>query len=147
MNFLLDTMVVSEWVKQRPRPSVVTWLANADEDRVFISVATLAELRYGIERMAAGSRRKRLDDWLRSDLPGRFEDRVISIDALVAEHRGTVVARSEAAGRQISSMDAWIAATALAHGMILVTRNTSGFEAVIAQMINPWRAAEEEGSN
>ena len=147
MNFLLDTMVVSEWVKQHPRPSVVAWLANADEDRVFISVATLAELRYGIERMAAGSRRKRLDDWLRSDLPGRFDDRVISIDALVAEHWGTVVARSEAAGRQISSMDAWIAATALAHGMILVTRNTSDFEAVIAQMINPWRATEEEGSN
>src|SRR5271166_2868045 len=140
MNFLLDTMVVSEWVKQHPRPSVVAWLANADEDRVFISVATLAELRSGIERMAAGSRRKRLDDWLRSDLPGRF-------DARVAEHWGTVVARSEAAGRQISSMDAWIAATALAHGMILVTRNTSDFEAVIAQMINPWRAAEEEGGN
>ena len=144
MNFLLDTMVVSEWVKQRPHPGVVAWLADADEDRVFISVATLAELRYGIERMARGGRRKRLDDWLRNDLPSRFEERVIPIDAPVADHWGTVVARSEAAGRQISSMDAWIAATALARGMTLITRNTSDFEAVIERMINPWRNHDEK---
>jgi toxin FitB len=144
MNFLLDTMVVSEWVKQRPHPGVVTWLANADEDRVFISVATLAELRYGIERMAGGGRRKRLDDWLRNDLPSRFEERVIAINAEIADHWGTVVARSEAAGRRISSMDAWIAATALAHGMTLITRNTSDFEAVIEHIINPWRTDNEK---
>jgi predicted nucleic acid-binding protein len=56
VTFLLDTTVVSEWVKSRPNRGVVAWLAQADEDRVFISVVTLAELRYGIERMAAGSR-------------------------------------------------------------------------------------------
>jgi toxin FitB len=138
MSFLLDTVVVSEWVKQRPDPGVVAWLANADEDRVFISVATLAELRYGIERMAAGGQRRRLDDWLRNDLPSRFEERVLSIDARIADHWGGVVARSEAVGRQISSMDAWIAATALAHGMTLITRNTSDFETVIEQIVNPW---------
>jgi toxin FitB len=147
MNFLLDTMVVSEWVKQRPHPGVVAWLADVDEDRVFISVATLAELRYGIERMARGGRRNRLDDWLRNDLPSRFEERMIPIDAPVADYWGTVVARSEAAGRQISSMHAWIAATALAHGMTLITRNTSDFEAVIEHMINPWRNHDEKAQD
>ncbi len=61
MNFLLDTNVVSEWTEPRPDSGVVAWLAEADEDRVFISVVTLAALRHGIERMAAGARRDRLD--------------------------------------------------------------------------------------
>ena len=54
MSFLLDTTVVSEWVKPRPDRGVVAWLAEVDEDRVFLSVVTLAELRYGIERLARG---------------------------------------------------------------------------------------------
>ena len=85
MSFLLDTNVVSEWVKPRPHQGVIAWLAEADEDRVFLSVVTLAELRHGIERMAAGSRRERLDVWLREELPLRFEKRVLSIDAAVAD--------------------------------------------------------------
>jgi predicted nucleic acid-binding protein len=51
VNFLLDTNVVSEWTKQRPDAGVVAWLAEVDEDRVFISIVTLAELRYGVERL------------------------------------------------------------------------------------------------
>jgi toxin FitB len=61
MKFLLDTNVVSEWTKPRPDGGVAAWLAEVDEDRVFISVITLAELRYGIEKMPSGSRRNRLD--------------------------------------------------------------------------------------
>jgi len=73
VNFLLDTNVVSEWVKPRPNPGVVLWLSNVDEDRVFLSVITLAELRYGIERMSSGERRRRLTGWLEEELPLRFE--------------------------------------------------------------------------
>ena len=129
-------------MKSRPNRGVATWLAQVDEDRVFISVVTLAELRYGIERMPAGSRRKRLDQWLRDELPLRFEGRVLSIDPIVADGWGKVVARSEAAGRPISAMDALIAATAETHDMTLVTRNTSDFEASLRLIINPW--AEDE---
>jgi len=138
MSFLLDTNVVSEWVKLRPDRSVAAWLAAVDEDRVFISVVTLAELRYGIERMTTGSRRNRLAQWLRDDLPFRFDGRVLSIDHIVADVWGKVVARSEAAGRPIGAMDAFIAATAEAHGLTLVTRNASDFEASIKAIINPW---------
>jgi predicted nucleic acid-binding protein len=143
MSFLLDTTVVSEWVKTRPNRGVVAWLADIDEDRVFISVVTLAELRHGIERMGASSRRKRLDEWLREELPARFEGRVLSIDGIIADGWGKVVARSEAAGRPIGAMDAFIAATAEAHGMTLVTRNTSDFEASLKDVVNPW--ADHEG--
>ena len=57
MNFLLDTNAVSEWVKPRPDPGVIEWMESTDEDRIFISVITLAELRCGIERLAAGKGR------------------------------------------------------------------------------------------
>jgi predicted nucleic acid-binding protein len=138
VNFLLDTNVVSEWTKPRPNGGVVTWLAEADEDRVFISVVTLAELRYGVERMATGSRRRRIEEWLRSELLLRFEGRVVSVDTAVADAWGQVVAHREATGRPISAMDALIAATAKIHGLTLVTRNTSDFESTLKAIVNPW---------
>ena len=138
MSFLLDTNVVSEWVKARPNPGVVAWMAQADEDRVFMSVVTLAELRRGIERMAAGKRRNRLDEWLRDELPLRFEGRMLSVDAMVADAWGKVVARSEVVGRPMSAMDAFLAATAEVHGLTLVTRNDSDFQRSVKALVNPW---------
>lgn len=138
MSFLLDTNVVSEWVKSRPNAGVVAWLADADEDRVFISVVTLAELRYGIERLAAGKRRARLEAWLRNELPLRFEGRVLSVDGAVAEAWGKLVAWREAAGRPVGVMDAFIAATAEIHGLTLVTRNLADFKSSVGDMVNPW---------
>jgi toxin FitB len=138
VSFLLDTNVVSEWAKHRPDPGVIAWLADADEDRVFLSVVTLAELRHGIERLPAGGRRRRLDAWLRDELPLRFEGRLLSINQAVADRWGEVVARREAAGRPIGVMDAFIAATANVHALSLVTRNASDFESAVSEIINPW---------
>jgi len=66
VSYLLDTNVVSEWTRPRPNAGVVEWLAKVDEDEVFLSVVTFAELRHGIERLAPGARRRRLDEWLRN---------------------------------------------------------------------------------
>lgn len=138
--YLLDTNVVSEWVKPRPDPGVVAWLAEIDEDRAFLSVVTLAELRRGIERMPAGRRRGRLDEWLSDELPLRFEGRVLPVDGPVADAWGKVVARSEAVGRPIGAMDAFIAATAEVHGLALVTRDESDFTSAVKTIVNPWSA-------
>jgi hypothetical protein len=138
VNFLLDTNVVSEWVKPYPNPGVISWLASVDEDRVFLSVITLAELRYGIERMAPGSRRKRLAEWLEDELPMRFEERILSIDAATADACGQLVAKSEGAGRRLEAMDALLAATAAVHQLTMVTRNVQDFKSVIANLFNPW---------
>ncbi|MGB2622010.1 MAG: type II toxin-antitoxin system VapC family toxin [Candidatus Acidiferrum sp.] len=138
MNFLLDANVVSEWVKPRPDPGVVEWLANADEDRLFLSVATLAELRYGIERMPTGRKSTRLREWLEMELTGRFEDRVVAIDETVAATWGILLAKADAAGRPMGSMDGFLAATAVVHQMMLVTRNEMDFSAAGINTINPW---------
>jgi predicted nucleic acid-binding protein len=139
VNFLLDTNVVSEWIKPRPNPGVIAWLAEADEDRVFLSVMTLAELRHGVERLPAGNRRKRLDEWLGNELPLRFEKRILSIDGVVADMWGQIVARREAAGRPISVADALIAATVETHDLTLVTRNTADFDLAVQTVVNPWK--------
>lgn len=138
MSFLLDTNLVSEWTKPRPNAGVVRWLAQVDEDEVFLSVVTFAELRRGIERLPADARRQRLDEWLRSELPLRFEGRIVGIDGPIADEWGRLVARREARGRTIHAMDALIAATAQVHDLTLVTRNTIDFEASVKSLLNPW---------
>jgi predicted nucleic acid-binding protein len=138
LNFLLDTNVVSEWIKPAPDGGVMTWLAEADEDRVFISVVTLAELRHGIERLPPGARRDRLEIWLTAQVPERFGTRILPVDAEIAKAWGRVTARGQALGRPVDSMDAFIAATAECHGLTLVTRNVRDFEALGSPLLNPW---------
>ncbi len=137
MNFLLDTNAVSEWVKPRPNPGLIGWMESADEDRIFLSVVSLAELRYGVERMAAGRRRGWLEQWLQHELPLRFEGRILPVDTTVAEAWGRTVSRSEAAGRRMGAMDAFLAATAETHQLTLVTRNVSDFPQ-LRTVFNPW---------
>lgn len=116
----------------------MAWFAEADEDRVYLSVVTLAELRRGVARLAAGHRRNRLDEWLRHDLPLRFEGRILAVDIVVAAAWGDVMAERENRGLPISTMDAFIAATARVHRLTLVTRNTPDFEASVSEIVNPW---------
>ena len=141
MTYLLDTNVVSEWVKPRPTASVVAWLAKANEDEVFISVCTLAELRFGIAAMPKGKRRDRLDLWLRTDLPMRFDGRIVAIDVAIADAWGELQARVMRKGRAISPMDGLIAASAEVYGLTVVTRNTRHFDDAGVALLNPWTAA------
>ncbi len=137
-KFLLDTNAVSEWAKPSPDVGLAQWLATTDEDGIYLSVITLAELRNGIERLQEGRRRIRLDEWLRYELPQRFADRVLPIDEQVADEWGRLVARHTAAGRPMGIMDAFIAATAATSGLILITRNESDFATAGIRIHNPW---------
>ena len=91
--------------------------------------------------MPASRRRTRLDEWLRHDLPDRFEGRVLPLDEAIAAAWGVIVARREAKGRPIGVMDAWIAATAETHELTLVTRNTGDFREAVTSTLNPWTAS------
>ena len=138
MSFLIDTNVVSEWVRPQLNPGVVAWLDAADEDGIFLSVVTLAELRHGIARLPESRRRTRLDEWLRNELPLRFDGRILAIGPLVAAEWGDVMAEHERRGRPISTMDAFIAATARVHRLTLVTRNAGDFAESVPAITNPW---------
>ena len=138
MSFLLDTNVLSEPMKERPNSGVLEWLSQANEDEVFVSVVTITELRYGVERLPTGKRRERLDSWLRKDLISRFGGRILPVDLRIADACGGLMARSESMGRPLEARDAFIAATAEAHGLTLVTRNTSDFEPTLKAMVSPW---------
>jgi len=137
MSFLLDTNAVSEWVKPQPNAGLVDWMESADEDRVFISVVSLAELHYGVERLAVGRRRTRLEQWVQHELPLRFESRILPVDIDVAKAWGRMMSRCEAAGRPMGAMDAFMAATAENHQLTLVTRNVSHFP-LLKAVLNPW---------
>ncbi len=138
MSFLLDTTAVSEWMKPSPNPGVIRWLDEVDEDRVYLSVMTLAELRYGAERLAPGARKSRLETWLREELPLRFEGRLLNIETTIANAWGRIISRCSAAGNPIGVMDAFFAATAEVHALVFVTRNVSDFTASGVSLINPW---------
>jgi toxin FitB len=139
MNFLLDTNVISEWVKPQPDRNVVSWLAEVDEDRVFISVISFAEIRHGIELMPVSRRRERLAQWLIEELPLRFEDRVLVVDREIADSWGVVMARSQKAGLALGAMDAFVAAIAEKHDLTLVTRNIKDFGHIGIFLVNPWQ--------
>jgi len=138
VNFLLDTNIISEPMKPQPNAGVLKWLVEADEDRVFLSVITLMELRYGVERLEGGRRRKRLEEWLEHDLKDRFGARILAVNAEVADTSGRLVAESESMGRPMETRDALIAATAKVHELTLLTRNTRDFEAIVKNILDPW---------
>lgn len=141
MNFLLDTNILSE--AQRPQPDlrVMDWLGMTDEDRIFISVISIAEIRRGIELLPASRRKEMLADWLDNDLPPRFEGRMLLVDKAVNDQWGHVMAAAKKAGIGLQPMDAFFAATALAHNLVLVTRNTKDFAATGVRLLNPWDVA------
>lgn len=140
MSFLLDTNVVSEWARPRPEPRVVEWMAGVDEDEVFMSVVSFAELRRGVELMPDGERRRRLATWISEDLSARFHGRVIGVDRRIADAWGELMARSTRVGRPLAAIDGFFAAAASCHDLTLVTRNVKDFESLDLRLYNPWEA-------
>jgi predicted nucleic acid-binding protein len=138
VNLLLDTNVLSEVRRPAPSPKVLAWLDTIDEDRAFISVASIAELRRGIALLDDGRRRAALAAWLANDLPARFAGRLLPIDHAVAERWGDLMALSRRTGVALSVMDGFFAASALVSNLTLVTRNVKDFAAFGVPLHNPW---------
>jgi toxin FitB len=138
VSYLLDTVTVSEWTKPRPDPGVVRWLAEVDEDDAYLSVVTVAELRFGVERLATGRRRAALESWLEGELLDRFEGRLLPVEPDVADAWGRLAARVERRGRKGGAMDMLIAATAECRDLRVVTRNVADFEPTGVPIVNPW---------
>jgi predicted nucleic acid-binding protein len=142
VSYLLDTNVLSEPIRPAPDPNVIAWFEETDEDDLFISAASFAEIRLGIEILAKGRRREALSAWLDEELALRFEGRILSIDRAVGEAWGIVMAKARAAGNSMATMDGFFAATAATYRLTLVTRDVGDFRGTGVPLFDPWNPRE-----
>ena len=126
MKYLVDTNVISEFVKTKPAASVIAWLARTEESSLFLSVLVLGEIRKGVEKLRPSKRKQALERWLQHDLPLRFAGRVVAVSDEIADTWGRLSADAEVHGGPLPVIDALIAATAIVGGMTIVTRNVNG---------------------
>lgn len=141
MNALLDTCVLSEYVKRSPHAGVIAWLDAQPEASLFISALSLAEIEKDIFKVAAGNpaRAERLTLWL-GKLTQRFAGRILPVDAAVWRVWAQQAAQADLKRQPISPLDGLLMATAQCHGLIVVTRNVGDFSRD-PQVFNPWKLA------
>jgi predicted nucleic acid-binding protein len=135
---LLDTCVISELVKVRPKPGLLAWLKLQSNDRLFLSVMSLGEIEKGIAKCPDEKRREQLVIWLENDLTRRFQQRILPVSLQIASVWGQMTGDSERLGRSLPVVDALIAATAKVADLTVATRNTRDFERCSVRVFNPW---------
>lgn len=114
---------------------MVAWFDGRPSATLHLSVLTMGELRRGIDGLADNARKHASMDWLQTDLPRFFAGRILSIDSRVADRWGQLAA---CAARPLPTVDSLLAATALTHGLALVTRNLRDFQYPGLDVIDPW---------
>ena len=138
-RWLLDTCTISEPAYPRPDPGVMAWLTRHGADAA-VAAASFGEIQYGIAMLPPGAKRNRLDTWS-ATLEHQFSMRILATDDAVWRRFGELKASLRAIGRMQDTLDMVIAATAMRHGLILVTRNTRHFEDTGLTLVNPWADA------
>lgn len=139
---LLDTNVLSEFMRPRPETCVVQWLDAQRADTLHTSAVSQAEIELGLALMPDGKRQLELATSAKAMFEEDFAGRCLPFDAAAASHYAHLVAARSRMGRPISVEDAQIAAIALASDMALATRNTRDFESITGlALINPWRSS------
>ena len=135
---VLDTNVVSELMRVKSAQVVVDWVDRQHSADIHLSAVTVAELYYGVARLADGRRKNGLAERIEAMLDEDFDHRVLSFDETAAGHYAEIVVRRERVGRPISMADAQIAATCRSHGALLATRNIDDFIDTGVTLANPW---------
>ena len=137
-GWLLDTNVLSELRRPKPEPKVIAFVSAQPLDLLYISTVTLAEIRFGIELVADATKRSELGDWLAHKVRPMFEQRVLPITENVMLKWRLLVEDGRKAGHTFSQPDLIIAATALDHGLTVVSRDVSDYQKARAPVFNPW---------
>jgi toxin FitB len=136
MPYLLDTNVICEATAKLADPQVLGWI-EAHTAECFLSCLTLAEIWKGLHRLPEGKRKRALTQWA-ENLEADFAAQTLGLDRTTLQFWGRLYAAEEAAGRNRDVFDSLLAATALQHRLIVVTRNTADFPAPV-KTLNPWR--------
>ena len=137
---LVDTNVISEPMRPAPDPRVIEWLGAQALETLYLNTIVVAELRFGVWSLPRGRRRNRLlHDIERQVLP-MFAGRVLVFDMAASQAYAQLMAEARMSGRAISVTDGYIAATAVANGMKMATRDTAPFEASGLEVVDPWTA-------
>lgn len=137
-GWLLDTNVLSELRRPRPSPKVVAFVAAQPLEQMFVSSVTLAEIRFGIELVANATKRAELHAWLTHKVRPMFEQRILSVSEDVMFKWRLLVEEGRKTGHTFSQPDLIIAATALHHGLTVVTRDTADYAKARVELVNPW---------
>jgi predicted nucleic acid-binding protein len=140
-GFLLDTNIVSELSRLRVEPKVESWVAAQKLGALRISVVTVGEMEKGFTTMSDPQRRARLESWLERKLTELFSGQVLPVTQAVAKRWGSFDGLRQMAGRPLAVPDGMIAATAMEHGLTMVTRNVKDFEGLGLTILNPWETA------
>ena len=138
MKYLLDTCVVSEFVKPAPSADLVRWLQETDDLLMGLSVISIGEIQDGIARLPAGKRKAGLQRWLENALIPRFDNRILPVRTEDALRWGNLLGQARRKGRPLPQTDGLIAAIALNRGLTVVTRNTRDFDSMGVPAHNPW---------
>lgn len=137
-GWLLDTNVLSELQRPKPNPNVVQFVSAQSLDVLYVSVVTFAEIRFGIELVKDAGRRMELSAWLEHKLRPMFENRVLEITEDIMLKWRFLVEDGRKSGHTFAQPDLIIAATALHHGLTIVSRDASEYQAANAPVRNPW---------
>lgn len=141
---LLDTNVLSEFMRSTPSRSVVAWLDAQISEQVWISAISRAEIELGIALMPDGQRKAGLQQAAQLMFMQDFSGRCLPFDERAASCYANLVAQRTRIGRPVSVEDAQIAAISLTHGLVLATRNVRDFEQIDGlTVVNPWQIDSE----
>src|ERR1035437_10601070 len=138
MPWLLDTNVLSELRRPRPEPKVVAFVADRPTESLYVSSVTLAEIRFGIELVAEANRRAELNDWLAHKVRPMFDSRILPVTEDIMFRWRLLVEKGRKMGHTFSQPDLIIAATAIEHGLTVVTRDRGDYDKTLASVIHPW---------
>ncbi len=138
-GYLLDTNILSELRRPRPEAKVLAFLRAQPFESLFVSAVTFAEIRFGIELIDDAHKRAVLMDWLQLSLRPMFENRVLGVSEDVMFRWRLLVHEGRKMGHTFSQPDLIIAATALHHGMTMVSRDTGGYAMTGVPLLNPWQ--------
>jgi predicted nucleic acid-binding protein len=137
-GLLLDTNVLSELRRPKPERKVVAFVTAQPLDLLYVSAVTFAEIRFGIELVADAGRRIELNDWLKHKVRPMFEQRTLAITEDVMLKWRVLVEEGRKSGYTFSQPDLIIAATALHHGLTVVSRDVNEYERAHVPVLNPW---------